>query len=63
MQTEVLRFIHKEGDYEVVVRTQDIGYSWQRFKGRIDYTRRTIPKSVRQGNIVNIPVWMTAGCN
>lgn len=41
MQTEVLRFIHKEGDYEVVVRTQDIGYSWQRFKGRIDYTRRT----------------------
>ena len=44
MQTEVLRFIHKEGDYEVVVRTQDIGYSWQRFKGRIDYTRRTNPE-------------------
>ena len=43
MQTEVLRYIHKEGDYEVVVRTQDISYSWQRFKGRIDYTRRTNP--------------------
>ncbi|MBQ0088067.1 MAG: DUF2357 domain-containing protein [Prevotellaceae bacterium] len=44
MQTEVLRYIHKEGDYEVVVRTQDISYSWQRFKGRIDYTRRTNPE-------------------
>ena len=43
MQTEVLRYIHKEGDYEIVVRTQDISYSWQRFKGRIDYTRRTNP--------------------
>lgn len=38
MQTEVLRFIHT--DYEVIVRTQDISYSWERFKGRIDYTRR-----------------------
>ena len=40
MQTEVLRLIHTEGDYEVIVRTQDIGYSWSRFKSRIDYTRR-----------------------
>ena len=40
MQTEVLRYIHKDGDYEVIVRTQDISYSWLRFKGRIDYTRR-----------------------
>lgn len=43
MQTEVLRYIHKEGDYEVIVHSQDINYSWQRFKGRIDYTRRTNP--------------------
>ena len=41
MQTEVLRLIHTEGDYEVIVRTQDIGYSWTRFKSRIDYTRRS----------------------
>ena len=37
MQTEVLRYIHP--DYEIIVRTQDIGYSWKRFKGRINYTR------------------------
>ena len=37
MQTEVLRYIHP--DYEVIVRTQDIGYSWKRFKGRINHTR------------------------
>ena len=37
MQTEVLRYIHP--DYEVIVRTQDISYSWERFKGRINYTR------------------------
>ncbi|MBO5061629.1 MAG: DUF2357 domain-containing protein [Prevotella sp.] len=42
MQTEVLRFIHK--DYEVIVRTQDISYSWERFKGRINYTRRDNPE-------------------
>ena len=34
MQTEVLRFTHP--DYEVIVRTQDIGYSWERCKGRIN---------------------------
>lgn len=39
MQTEVLRFKHS--DYEVMVRTQDISYSWERFKGRINYTRYT----------------------
>lgn len=42
MQTEVLRFIHK--DYDVIVRTQDISYSWERFKGRINYTRRDNPE-------------------
>ena len=41
MQTEVLRYIHP--DYEVIVRTQDISYSWLKFKGRIDYTRRSNP--------------------
>lgn len=41
MQTEVLRFIHP--DYEVIVRTQDISYSWKRFKGRINYSRRDNP--------------------
>lgn len=41
MQTEVLRFIHP--DYEVIVRTQDISYSWERFKGRINYSRRDNP--------------------
>lgn len=41
MQTEVICFSHD--DYEVVVRTQDISYSWERFKGRIDYTRRRNP--------------------
>ncbi len=41
MQTEVLRYIH--ADYEVIVRTQDISYSWERFKGRINYTRRNNP--------------------
>lgn len=44
MQKEVLRFVHP--DYEVIVRTQDISYSWKRFKGRIDYTRRTNPELV-----------------
>ena len=41
MQTEVLRFTHP--DYEVIVRTQDICYSWERFKGRINYSRRDNP--------------------
>ena len=41
MQTEVLRFTHP--DYEVIIRTQDISYSWERFKGRINYSRRNNP--------------------
>ena len=44
MQKEVLRFVHP--DYEVIVRTQDISYSWKRFKGRINYTRITNPELV-----------------
>lgn len=39
---EVLRFVHS--DYEVIVRTKDISYSWERFKGRIGYTRLTNQK-------------------
>ena len=42
MQTEVLR-LRCGDDYEVVVRTQDISYAWEKFRGRIDYTRRTNP--------------------
>lgn len=41
MPTAVLRFKHP--DYEVMVRTQDIAYSWERFKGRINYSRRENP--------------------
>lgn len=37
MQIEVLRYKHP--DYEVIVRSQDIRYSWERFKGRIEYSR------------------------
>lgn len=44
MQKEVLRFVHP--DYEVIVRTQDISYSWKRFKGRINHTRITNPELV-----------------
>ena len=41
MPTAVLRFKHP--DYQVMVRTQDITYSWERFKGRINYSRRENP--------------------
>ena len=41
MPTAVLRFKHP--DYEVMVRTQDITYSWERFKGRINYSRSENP--------------------
>ena len=44
MQKEVLRFVHP--DYEVIVRTQDISYSWKRFRGRINHTRKTNPELV-----------------
>ncbi len=42
MQTEVLKY--SNSDYDIVVRTQDISYSWERFKGRINYTRRSNPE-------------------
>ena len=44
MQTEVLRLKHTEGDYEVIVRTQDIGFSWKKFKSRIDYAKKSNPE-------------------
>ena len=47
MQKEVLRFVHP--DYEVIVRTQDISYSWEQFKGRINHTRKTNPELVEPG--------------
>lgn len=53
MQTEVLRFIHP--DYEVIVRTLDIGYSWERFKGRINYARRDNPDIDAPSHIAVIP--------
>lgn len=34
---EVLRYVHD--DYEVILRTRDIIYSWEKFKGRINYSR------------------------
>ncbi|MCD8203232.1 MAG: DUF2357 domain-containing protein, partial [Prevotella sp.] len=42
MQTEVIKFTHP--DYDVIVRTQDISYSWQRFQGRINYTKKNNPE-------------------
>lgn len=39
MQTVVLKLEHD--DYEIIIRTQDISYSWEKFKGRINSTRRT----------------------
>lgn len=39
MQTTVIKYEHQ--DFEVIVRTQDISYSWNKFKGRINYARRT----------------------
>lgn len=39
MQIEVFRLRHE--DYEVIVRTQDISYSWNRFKSRIVYTQKS----------------------
>ena len=44
MQTEVLRLKHTEGDYEVIVRTQDIGFSWKKFESRIRYAKDSNPE-------------------
>ena len=34
---EALRFEHSNGDYQVIVRSEDLSYAWERFKGRIDH--------------------------
>ena len=39
---EALRFEHSNGDYQVIVRSEDMSYAWERFKGRIR-TIETIP--------------------
>ena len=44
MQTKVLRLKHTEGDYEVIVRTQDIGFSWKKFESRIRYAKDSNPE-------------------
>ena len=33
---EALRFEHQYGDYQVIVRSEDLSYAWERFRGRID---------------------------
>ena len=43
MQTDVLRLRQVEGDYEVIVRTQDIGFSWKKFESRIRYAKDSNP--------------------
>lgn len=35
---DALRFEHQNGDYQVIVRSEDLSYAWERFKGRIDRT-------------------------
>ena len=52
MQIEVLRYIHS--DYEVIIRTQDISYSWERFKGRSIILEGIIQRLMRQNLIVSI---------
>ena len=43
MQTDVLKLKHVDGDYEVIVRTQDIGSSWNKFESRIRYAKNSNP--------------------
>lgn len=35
---EVLKFSNE--DYDIIIRSRDISYSWERFKGRIHYSRQ-----------------------
>ena len=43
MQTDVLKLKHVDGDYEVIVRTQDIGSSWNKFESRIRFAKNSNP--------------------
>lgn len=42
---EALRFEQQEGDYHVIVRSEDLTYAWGRFKGRIDRENDPKPES------------------
>lgn len=42
---EALRFEQQEGDYQVIVRSEDLTYAWGRFKGRIDRENDPKPES------------------
>jgi len=42
---EALRFEHQDGDYQVIVRSEDLSYAWERFKGRIDHDNDPKPDS------------------
>lgn len=42
---EALRFEHKDGDYQVIIRSEDLSYAWERFKGRIDHDNDPKPDS------------------
>ena len=42
---EALRFEQQEGDYYVIVRSEDLTYAWGRFKGRIDRENDPKPES------------------
>ena len=42
---EALRFEHQFGAYQVIVRSEDLSYAWERFKGRIDRANDSKPKS------------------
>ncbi len=42
---EALRFEQQNGDYQVIVRSEDLGYAWGRFKGRIDREKDPKPES------------------
>ncbi len=42
---EALRFEHEGGEYQVIVRSEDLTYAWGRFKGRIDRENDPKPES------------------
>ena len=42
---EALRFEHQDGEYQVIVRSEDLSYAWERFKGRIDHENDSKPES------------------
>ncbi len=42
---EALRFEHEGGEYQVIVRSEDLAYAWGRFKGRIDRENDPKPES------------------